>query len=72
MLNYLKKILGIDKLEYKIRLLERKNYWREKYKHVISERKSTTNILQNYRYQAPIYVHTYVLEVFQNVQHPKY
>jgi len=47
MLNYLKKILGIDKLEYKIRLLERKNYWREKYKHVISERKSTTNILQN-------------------------
>jgi hypothetical protein len=29
--NFLKKILGIDKLEYKIRLLERKNYWREKY-----------------------------------------
>ncbi len=29
--NFFKKILGIDKLEYKIRLLERKNYWREKY-----------------------------------------
>ena len=27
--NFFKKILGIDKLEYKIRLLERKNYWRE-------------------------------------------
>ena len=47
MLNYLKKILGIEKLEYKIRILERKNYWREKYKHVLPERKSTTNILQN-------------------------
>jgi len=31
MLNLFKKLLGIDKLEYKIRLLERKNYWREKY-----------------------------------------
>ena len=47
MLNILKKLLGIDKLEYKIRILERKNYWREKYKHVLPERKSTTNILQN-------------------------
>jgi len=47
MLEYLKKILGIDKLEYKIRMLERKNYWREKYKHGLSERKSTPNILQN-------------------------
>ena len=47
MLNYLKRILGIDKLEYRIRLLERKNYWREKYRHVISKRKSSTNILQN-------------------------
>ena len=28
----IKKILGINILEYKIRLLERKNYWREKYK----------------------------------------
>ena len=33
MLSFTKKILGIDTLEYKIRLLERKNYWREKYKH---------------------------------------
>ena len=31
MINFIKKILGIDNLEYKIRLLERKNYWREKY-----------------------------------------
>ena len=32
MLSFIKKILGIENLEYKIRLLERKNYWREKYK----------------------------------------
>ena len=32
MLNFIKKVLGIDNLEYKIRLLERKNYWKEKYK----------------------------------------
>ena len=31
MINFIKKILGIDNLEYKIRLLEIKNYWREKY-----------------------------------------
>ncbi len=29
--EFIKKLLGIDKLEFKIRLLERKNYWREKY-----------------------------------------
>ena len=45
MLNIFKKLLGIDKLEYKIRMLERKNYWREKYKHGLSERKHTSNIL---------------------------
>jgi len=33
MINFIKKVLGISSLEYKIRLLERKNYWREKYKH---------------------------------------
>ena len=33
MLSFIKKILGLENLEYKIRLLERKNYWREKYKH---------------------------------------
>ena len=33
MLSFIRKILGIENLEYKIRLLERKNYWREKYKH---------------------------------------
>ena len=47
MLNFIKKIFGIEKLEYRVRLLERKNYWREKYKHVIPERKSSTDILQN-------------------------
>ena len=45
MLNILKKLLGIDKLEYKIRILERKNYWREKYKHGLSQRKHSSNIL---------------------------
>ena len=29
--NFIIKILGIDNLEYKIRLLEKKNYWRDKY-----------------------------------------
>ena len=38
-------MLGIDKIEYKIRLLERKEYWRNKYKHGLSQRKSTSNIL---------------------------
>ena len=33
MIFFIKKLLGISDLEYKIRLLERKNYWREKYKH---------------------------------------
>ena len=45
MLKLLKKMLGIDKIEYKIRLLERKEYWRTKYKHGLSQRKSTSNIL---------------------------
>ena len=31
MINFIKKVLGINNLEYKIRLLERKMYWREKY-----------------------------------------
>jgi len=41
----LKKILGYDILEKRIRLLERKNYWREKYKHGISKRKSSPHLL---------------------------
>ena len=45
MIYLLKKLLGFDKLEKRIRLLERKNYWREKYKHGISKRKHTSNIL---------------------------
>jgi hypothetical protein len=32
MIEFIKKLLGINNLEYKIRLLERKNYWRDKYK----------------------------------------
>ena len=31
MITYIKKILGIDVIEYNIRLLQRKNYWKEKY-----------------------------------------
>ena len=33
MIAFIKKLLGISDLGYKVRLLERKNYWREKYKH---------------------------------------
>ena len=33
MISLIKKLLGISDLAYKVRLLERKNYWREKYKH---------------------------------------
>jgi len=32
MIIFIKKILGIDDLERRTRLLERKNYWKEKYK----------------------------------------
>ncbi len=45
MLDWIKKLLGIDKLEYRTRILERKNYWREKYKHGLSERKHSSDIL---------------------------
>ena len=45
MLNWLRKLLGFEKLEYRIRLLERKNYWREKYKNGIPQRKHSSNIL---------------------------
>jgi len=38
MIAFIKKVLGISDLEYKIRLLERKNYWREKYKHGYSNK----------------------------------
>jgi len=31
MISLIKKILGINKLEYQVRQLQRKNYWREKY-----------------------------------------
>ena len=33
MIAFIKKLLGIDIIEYNIRLLQRKNYWRDKYKH---------------------------------------
>jgi hypothetical protein len=45
MIQFIKKILGFDILEKRIRILERKNYWREKYKHGLSERKHSSNIL---------------------------
>ena len=32
MIAFIKKLLGIDTIEYNIRLLQRKNYWRDKYK----------------------------------------
>ena len=33
MISLIKKLLGIDDLERITRLLERKIYWKEKYKH---------------------------------------
>mgnify|MGYP003126794634 CR=1 FL=1 len=32
MINFIKKILGLDKLDYRVRRLERAKYWQEKYK----------------------------------------
>ncbi len=31
MINFIKKILGLDKLDYRVRRLERAKYWKEKY-----------------------------------------
>ena len=31
MINFIKKILGISDLEYKVRLLQTAKYWKEKY-----------------------------------------
>jgi len=31
MINIIKKILGLDKLDYRVRRLERAKYWKEKY-----------------------------------------
>jgi len=45
MIELFKKLLGFDILEKRIRILERKNYWREKYKNGLSERKHSSNIL---------------------------
>tara|TARA_B100001939_G_C16557758_1_gene453047 strand:+ start:273 stop:419 length:147 start_codon:yes stop_codon:yes gene_type:complete len=39
------KFLGFENLDYRIRQLERKEYWRSKYKNGISKRKPTSNIL---------------------------
>ncbi len=33
MLEFIKKLLGFEAIEKRVRMLERKNYWREKYKH---------------------------------------
>ena len=43
--SFFLKLLGLDKIDYRLRQLERKNYWREKYKHGLSQRKPTSNIL---------------------------
>jgi len=45
MLEFIKKLLGFEAIEKRVRMLERKNYWREKYKHGLSERKHSSNIL---------------------------
>ena len=34
MLNFLKRILGIEALSERVRRLERAKYWKEKYKNV--------------------------------------
>jgi len=31
MITFIKKLLGISDLEYKVRLLQRQNYWKNKY-----------------------------------------
>jgi len=45
LINFFKKLFGYDILEKRIRILERKNYWREKYKHGLSKLKHSSNIL---------------------------
>ena len=45
MIKLLKILLGFDRLEKRVRLLERKNYWREKYKNVVSSSKHSSDIL---------------------------
>ncbi len=34
MIEFLKKLLGINTFDYRLRRLERKMYWKEKYKNV--------------------------------------
>ncbi len=43
--SFFLRLFGYNDLEKRIRLLERKNYWREKYKHGLSQRKHTSHIL---------------------------
>ena len=45
MIKLFKKLLGFDILEKRIRILERKNYWRDKYRNGLSQRKHSSNIL---------------------------
>jgi hypothetical protein len=45
LINFFKKIFGFEQLEKRVRILERKNYWREKYKHGLSKFKHSSNIL---------------------------
>ena len=37
MINFIKKILVLDKLDYRVRRLERARYWKEKYENVKNE-----------------------------------
>jgi hypothetical protein len=45
MLKFIKKLLGFEALEKRVRILERKNYWREKYKNGLPQFKPTSNLL---------------------------
>ena len=37
LIDFIKKILGLDKIDYRIRQLERVKYWKEKYEKVKNE-----------------------------------
>tara|TARA_Y100001938_G_scaffold109472_1_gene149667 strand:- start:1347 stop:1448 length:102 start_codon:yes stop_codon:yes gene_type:complete len=32
LINFIKKLLGINQIDYRLRRLEREKYWKEKYK----------------------------------------
>ena len=45
LINFFRRLFGFEDLDKRIRILERKNYWREKYKHGISKFKPTSDLL---------------------------